>query len=316
MFGDVSGSHALMYDTEEHAERTNAELWHTEEGLRQTLGAETMQREDTYVDCPLDQLHRKRREEQEGVPRNWTTTLGPLHNHAKSVLLMTAYTDVDLHTYGAREVENECLQVTGAAFPDAVQEPAHKMHKLWKRVHEMYGYRILGLWRVENWKLWTMHKHFGEVYKIEKSTVLYHASTLADAASIAQSGVRGGCVQAMKLGWKGVCSWRDVGSALKLATPEAGTQTLVIMEALEGRKVNGALSNVAFGEDAKGRGFMTKTNRAGNMAMVQFDAQLLATHILTLSIDHDKQTKTTEERLGGFHSKIREERAARGMKLG
>jgi hypothetical protein len=123
----------------------------------------------------------------------------------------------------------------------------------WVQIHS--NWQVMGVESVLNKPLYTMHKAFGDAYKIEDTRVHYHGSDMAEL--IAKVGYRGSACVRRKYG-VGIYSSPDPWEALSYANGDAANKSEFVVKMLItsvhiGPYTGGWQDRMDYGVDANGK---------------------------------------------------------------
>lgn len=168
------------------------------------------------------------------------------------------------------------------------------------------NYEVQEVVRIQNRQRYGMHMHFKRIYDIDAASIVYHGTTRASAASIASTGFRGAVSQRAKFG-KGIYCASNLWEALAYAEPDrpALTQTILVVEMLQGPTTLGRQDQVDFGVDAAGKEILTTTNAEHTIFCAKYENQLLATYRITVRYLSDRlHTPNHYNSVGMYHPTI------------
>ena len=198
----------------------------------------------------------------------------------------------------------EVREVLAEAFGALMFAPGDSLATVLARVRQACNYEIVGVWRVQNIPRAGMHGSFKQIYATGRARTVYHGTTPQNALHINRVGFRGSCCQRAKWG-KGIYAAADVWQALAYAEPAADmTQTVLVVQLLEGPTRVGSPNLSDFGLDALGRQVLTTTDPAHTVFCASHGDQLLSSYRIEARLLPGPHTCSHKQAVHMYHPAV------------
>lgn len=178
----------------------------------------------------------------------------------------TSGTTPDAYVHECSKILEDCF------FP----QQGLGMRQALERLTMEYGYEVVRILRVQDFRRRQMYETFRQVYGVLNQVQVFHGTSATKAASIARRGVRAAAGVRSRFG-RGIYATTKVWEALTYAEPDLDNemqQEFLVCSMVVGPCKVGVADEVDFGEDVHGHEILNTTNVEQTFYCAKYESQV------------------------------------------